>query len=232
MDRLPVFDAEEEQSLEIKMDSDLEEVIPPVPVEEDTNDMFVKPRVVAVQGRSQADAEQKLEVEQKLDEPECENTQPVPVCETTQKPKRGRPVSLPEIIQCECGAKIKKKGLFIHKRSQRHQKYLMKLQGVEDEDIPPVITPEKVAPLDYDKFRTYMDMYEDQKESKRQRLQREKEEKDRLIQERIEEEQDRERFYREKFEAEQKAKQQQKQTATSILSQPSQPTFGKYSNYF
>ena len=219
MDRLPVFDAEEEPSLEIKMDADLEEVIPPVPVEEDTNDMFVKPRV-----------EQKLEVEQKLDGTEVE-VEMEQKCEP-QKPKRGRPVSLPEIIQCECGAKIKKKGLFIHKRSQRHQKYLMKLQGVEDEDIPPVITPEKVAPLDYDKFRTYMDMYEDQKESKRQRLQREKEEKDRLIQERIEEEQDRERFYREKFEAEQKAKQQQKQTATSILERSSEPTFGKYSNYF
>jgi len=223
MDRLPVLDAEEDTSLDIKTDLDLEEVVPSAPVQEDSNDMFVKPRV-----------EQKLEVEQKLDgtEVEVEMEQKLECGETTQKPKRGRPVSLPEIIQCECGAKIKKKGLFIHKRSQRHQKYLMKLQGVEDEDIPAVITPEKVAPLDYDKFRSYMDMYEDQKESKRQRLQREKEEKDRLIQERIEEEQEREKFYREKFEAEQKAKRQQKQTATSILSQPAAPTFGKYSNYF
>ena len=224
MDRLPVFDTEEDTSLDIKTDVELGEVIPEIPPQEDTDTMFIKP--------------EPQEVEQKLDGTEVE-------VEMEQKSKpvkgRGRPkgtTTVPEVIDCPCGAKIRKKGYFLHKRSKKHKEYLISCGQAEpepelseDDGAGFLPRPKQEPSLDYDKFHSYMEKYEDHKESKRQRLQREKEEEEKRIQAKIEEEKQRERFYYEKFQKEQEKKKVETKKVKQILNQP-QPTFGKYSNYF
>jgi len=231
MDRLPGID-DDNSDLNIVPVSDLELDLNVLTPDQDEDDIFIKPK-------------KDEKPDDKEDVPVCETVpvepvpvEPEPVPVETPKPKfkklgtpRGRPITVPDIVTCECGVTMKKKSLCLHKRSKHHKAFMKaKEEGIELPKTEPLEHKPKpqvnhvrpaTASLGYDEFHSYMEKYEDHKKKKE------------------DEEKERERKYFEKFrkqqEEERKAQEQQQaqvKTTKRILTEQPQPTYGKYESYF
>ena len=217
MDRFIAVD-DEEANLEIQDIEDIEDIALP---KKDTKDsMFVKPKKP-----KKADV---VVIEEEFVEPvkEAEPVQPEPEPEpeVKVKKKRGRKVILPDFIKCDCGEEVDKRGMAMHKRTDKHLRSLGLTTFKEiNKSVKAVATsaPTTSAPsgLEYEKFHEYMEKYESHKEKKkREREEIRREEREKLMNE---------------MKIEEEVKVKTTQNVKQVLEVPKiEDPFGEYSRYF
>ena len=211
MDRFIAVD-DEEANLEIQDIEDIEDIALP---KKDTKDsMFVKPKKP-----KKADV---VVIEEEFIEPVKEvepEPEPEPEPEVKVKKKRGRKVILPDFIKCDCGEEVDKRGMAMHKRTDKHLRSLGLNTFKEINKSVKAETSVPATALEYEKFHEYMEKYESHKEKKkREREEIRREEREKLMNE---------------MKLEEEVKVKTTQNVKQVLEVPKiEDPFGEYSRYF